>query len=104
MSAKREMRRDERRVYRIVLRQASLRSRELPDAECVGVRDRDFELVQKGDQLELVPACGLDADRRLGLSREVADLPEARDAVVDFLRRRAHPFLVRRDEHVELFL
>ena len=45
-----------------------------------------------------------DADRRLGLSREVADLPEARDAVVDFLRRRAHPFLVRRDEHVELFL
>ena len=77
---------------------------ELPHAQGVGVGHGDPELVHEGDQLQLVAASGLYADRRPGLPREVAQFPKPRDAVVEFLCRRAHPFLLRRDEHVEFLL
>ena len=60
--------------------------------------------MHEGDELKLVAARRLHADRRLGLSREVAELPETCDAVVDFLRQRARSLLLRRDVDVELFL
>jgi hypothetical protein len=94
----------ERGVDPVVLGEVPLGPCELPDAQGVRVRDGDVEPVHEGDELELVAARRLHADRRLGLSCEVAELPEPRDVVVEFLRRRAHPFLLRRDEHVELFL
>ena len=96
--------RNERGVDRVVLGQAPLRPRELPHAQCVGVRHGDVELAHEGDELKLVSARRLHADRRLGLSCEVAELPETIYVVVDFLRQRARSLLLRRDVDVELFL
>ena len=91
-------------VYRVVLGQAPLRSRELPHAQCVGVRHGDVKLVHEGDELKLVAARRFHAGRRLDLFCEVAELPETIYVVVDFLRQRARSLLLRRDVDVELFL
>ena len=96
--------RDERRVDRVALREASLRPRELADAQGVRVGDRDVELVHEGDELKLISSRGLDADRGLGLSRQLAQFPEPFGVVVDFHRRRTGAFLRRRNVDVELLL
>lgn len=96
--------RDERRVDRVVLREIALCPCELADAQCVRVGDLDVELVHEGDELEFVSPGGLDADRGLGLPRQLAQFPESFRVVVDFHCRRRGAFLRRRDVDVELLL
>ena len=95
--------RDERGVYRVVLGQIPLGPCELPYAQGVGIRDGHIELVQKGDELKLVTACRLHADRSLGLSCEIPEFPETLYPVVQCSRHRAKTFLLRRNEHIKFF-
>ena len=93
----------QRRVDLVVFGETALGPCELANAQGVGIRDGDAELVHEGDELQLVASGRLHADRGLRLSRQVAERPEPRDAVVQQFRLRTPPAL-RRDVDVELLL